>query len=129
MRFHGRPVERWIRQEKVEVVIRPGATLSPGKNIVDAHICHARNDASATTHNYFPQDITSLTVEVELPDSNITEQYYIIGTDIAEERKIDLTNVWGHVNLYAHGAGQAVAQLDLTYGVDYEPHKVGGIEV
>ncbi len=27
------------------------------------------------------------------------------------------------MNLYAHGAGQAVAQLDVTYGVDYEPFK------
>lgn len=32
--------------------------------------------------------------------------------------------MWGHVNLYAVGAGQAVAQLDVTYGVDYEPFKV-----
>ena len=38
--------------------------------------------------------------------------------------RIDLENVWGHVNLYAVGAGQAVAQLDVTYGVDYEPFKV-----
>ena len=35
-----------------------------------------------------------------------------------------MENVWGHVNLYAVGAGQAVAQLDVTYGVDYEPFKV-----
>ena len=32
--------------------------------------------------------------------------------------------MWGHVNLYAVGAGQAGAQLDVTYGVDYEPFKV-----
>ena len=38
--------------------------------------------------------------------------------------RIDLSNVWGHVNFYARGAGQAVAQLDVNYGVDYEPFKV-----
>ncbi len=38
--------------------------------------------------------------------------------------RVDLTSVWGHMNLFAHGAGQAVAQLDLTYGVDYEPGRV-----
>jgi hypothetical protein len=38
--------------------------------------------------------------------------------------RVDVTNVWGHMNLFAKGAGQAVAQLDLTYGVDYEPYKV-----
>ena len=38
--------------------------------------------------------------------------------------RIDLENVWGHVNLYARGAGQAVAQLDVNYGVDFEPFKV-----
>ena len=36
---------------------------------------------------------------------------------------MDAKNVWGHVNLFAHGAGQAVAQLDVSYGVDYEPFK------
>ena len=41
---------------------------------------------------------------------------------------VDVTNVWGHVNMYAKGAGQAVAQLDLTYGIDYEPFKVTFIE-
>ena len=38
--------------------------------------------------------------------------------------RIDATNVWGHVNIIAKGAGQAVAQLDVNYGVDYEPFKV-----
>lgn len=39
-------------------------------------------------------------------------------------RRMDLTNVWGHVYILAKGAGHAVAQLDVTYGVDYEPFKV-----
>ena len=37
---------------------------------------------------------------------------------------IEIKNVWGHVNVFARGAGQAVAQLDVNYGIDYEPFKV-----
>ena len=91
------------------------------------------------------KDITKLTVEVDLPDSNFTAANLITGKNIADGlrwelllaskidlpmnshslfTRIDLENVWGHVNLYAVGAGQAVAQLDVTYGVDYEPFKV-----
>ena len=29
-----------------------------------------------------------------------------------------------NVNMFARGAGQAVAQLDVNYGVDFEPFKV-----
>ena len=32
--------------------------------------------------------------------------------------------MWGHINLVANGAGQAIAQLDVNWGVDYEPFKV-----
>ena len=65
-------------------------------------------------------------MEVDLPDSNFTATNLITGQNIADGLRIDLENVWGHVNLYAAGAGQAVAQLDVTYGVDYEPFKVQG---
>ena len=37
---------------------------------------------------------------------------------------MEATNSWGHVNVFAKGAGHAVAQLDVDYGVDYEPFKV-----
>ena len=38
--------------------------------------------------------------------------------------RLDATNAWGHINIFAKGAGHAVAQLDVNYGVDYEPFKV-----
>ena len=38
-------------------------------------------------------------------------------------RQIDIPNVWGHVAYKATGAGQAVAQLDINAGIDYEPYK------
>ena len=43
---------------------------------------------------------------------------------LASSVAVDVDNVWGHVNLFARGAGQAVAQLDVTYGVDYQPFRV-----
>ena len=32
-----------------------------------------------------------------------------------------LTNMWGHLSITGHGSGQAIIQLDYSYGVDYEP--------
>ena len=63
---------------------------------------------------------------VDLPDSNITEEVEVnnAGGLLASGSLISVPNVWGHVNLFARGAGQAVAQLDLTYGVDYQPFRV-----
>ena len=67
-------------------------------------------------------------MELDLPDSNFTASYHIVGSKgIAADNRIDLENVWGHCNLVAHGAGQALAQLDLSYGVDFEPYKVGRV--
>ena len=69
------------------------------------------------------KDLTALSVDVDLPDSNLTETFHIRGdSDIARGRTVDLVNVWGHLNLFARGAGQAVAQLDVTYGVDWKPY-------
>jgi len=42
---------------------------------------------------------------------------------ISQLRKVQIPNVWGHIQFHATGAGQAVAQLDISYGVDYEPFK------
>merc|ERR1719278_1656364 len=68
------------------------------------------------SYNSRIKDITDLNVEVDIPDSNITMNYYIDG-------KVQIPNVWGHIQFHATGAGQAVAQLDISYGVDYEPFK------
>ena len=31
-----------------------------------------------------------------------------------------IPNVWGHVNVIGRGAGQAVMQLNVEYGIDWE---------
>lgn len=34
-----------------------------------------------------------------------------------------IPNVWGHVNVIGRGAGQAVMQLKVQYGIDWEDLK------
>jgi CD109 antigen len=76
------------------------------------------------SYNSRIKDITDLSVEVDAPDSNMTKIFHIKGEEnIAKLQRIDIPNVWGHINLVAHGAGQAIAQLDVNWGVDYEPFK------
>ena len=65
-------------------------------------------------------------MEVELPDSNITERVAVTGKEalgISKLRTINIPNVWGTMKFHATGAGQAVVQLDQNYGIDYEPNK------
>ena len=69
------------------------------------------------------KDITDLQIQVDLPDSNITETYHICTGNIIDTYTMEATNAWGHVNIFAKGAGHAIAQLDVDYGVDYEPKK------
>ena len=75
------------------------------------------------SYNSRIKDITDLTVEVEVAASNQTETIHITSKNIARLQRIDINNVWGHVNLVAKGAGQAIAQLDVNWGVDFEPFK------
>ena len=75
------------------------------------------------SYNNNIKDLTEMVVSVELPDSNITEQISISRNGISVDRTIDIPNVWGTVNLFAKGRGQALAQMDLTYGVDVESRR------
>jgi len=75
------------------------------------------------SYNNNMADLTQMVVTVDLPDSNITKNFEISKTGISTGLSVDIPNVWGHVNLFARGRGQALAQLDLTYGVDYEHHR------
>lgn len=36
---------------------------------------------------------------------------------------MQIPKVWGHVNIQGRGAGQAVVQLDVAYGVDWDEYK------
>ena len=63
------------------------------------------------SYNSRIKDITDLNVEVDIPDSNLTHTFHITGENIATLQRIDIPNVWGHINIVATGAGQAIAQL------------------
>jgi hypothetical protein len=67
------------------------------------------------------KDITDLHVEVDLPDSNTRMRIPISGeAGISQLRQIPITNIWGHVVILASGSGQALAQMDVVFGVDNE---------
>ncbi|XP_023330073.1 CD109 antigen [Eurytemora carolleeae] len=65
------------------------------------------------------KDLSNMFVTVEHPDSNLTETFHILREGVSTGIELPLENVWGHVNFKATGAGQSVAQLDITYGIDY----------
>ena len=69
------------------------------------------------------KDLTKMTVTVDLPDSNITEHFPISREGVSKGHSIDIPNVYGTINLFAAGRGQALAQLDLTWGVDVEARR------
>ena len=61
------------------------------------------------SYNSRIKDITDLSVIVDVPDSNVTKDFHITGNSaIARTQKMDIKNVWGHINLQAYGAGQAI---------------------
>ena len=75
------------------------------------------------SYNSRIKDLTNLNIEIDIPDSNITKHLKINGNTVSNLQKIDIPNVWGHINFHATGAGQAVAQMDINWGIDYEPFK------
>jgi hypothetical protein len=72
------------------------------------------------SYNSRIKDITDLNIEVNIPDSNIKTDIPISGEGISQLRQLSIPNVWGHVSMIARGAGQALAQMDVVFGVDHE---------
>ncbi|KAK4320554.1 hypothetical protein Pmani_008591 [Petrolisthes manimaculis] len=70
------------------------------------------------------RDVTDMSVILEhSANPNFTVNLHLTGEDnLAELRSFDLENVWGHISVTGHGAGQALVQLEYSYGVDYEPY-------
>ena len=72
------------------------------------------------SYNSRIKDITDINVEVDILDSNIKMNIPISSDGISQLRQISIPNVWGHVNIVASGSGQALAQMDVVFGVDHE---------
>ncbi|KAK8743670.1 hypothetical protein OTU49_001200, partial [Cherax quadricarinatus] len=69
------------------------------------------------------RDVTDMRVTLEhSANPNFTVDVYLGDSlDLAAMRSFDLENIWGHISVVGHGSGQALVQLDYSYGVDYEP--------
>ncbi|RXG55463.1 Complement C3 [Armadillidium vulgare] len=65
------------------------------------------------------RDVTDLKVDIETSsDQNFREQIRIEQPFVSAMQAIEIPNAWGHVLLTGRGAGQALAQLTTTWGVD-----------
>ncbi|CAG7731091.1 unnamed protein product [Allacma fusca] len=73
------------------------------------------------------RDITDMTVTVEFAsqseEDELSQIWSINPNNIITVQSFDIPQVWGHVNVIAKGAGQAVIQLDTSFGVDREEFK------
>lgn len=69
------------------------------------------------------RDVTDMRVTLEhSANPNFTVDVHLGNSlDLASMRSFDLENIWGHISVVGHGSGQALVQLDYSYGVDYEP--------
>jgi len=70
------------------------------------------------------RDITDMRVFVEPSASpNVSHNYNIQHDTLAAVHQFQIPNVWGHVNIIGEGAGQAVIQLKVQYGIDWNEMK------
>lgn len=75
------------------------------------------------------RDIMNMNCTFEVTAQPTTPlQVSITNVSSVSTHSYELENVWGHVNLIAKGSGQAVVQLDVSWGVDVlrfieQPHK------
>ncbi|XP_076046263.1 CD109 antigen-like [Oratosquilla oratoria] len=67
------------------------------------------------------RDLTDMRVTVEATGEygRASEEVTISNTSISKTSIIPIQNVWGLVNVVAHGAGQAILQLDVSWGIDW----------
>ncbi|XP_050702984.1 LOW QUALITY PROTEIN: CD109 antigen-like [Eriocheir sinensis] len=67
------------------------------------------------------RDVTDMRVVIEhSADPNFTVDVNN-NLELAELRSFELSNIWGHLSIVGHGSGQALVQLDYSFGVDVEP--------
>ncbi|PNF42789.1 hypothetical protein B7P43_G13621 [Cryptotermes secundus] len=67
------------------------------------------------------KDITDLAITLELPSTaGFRETVHIDNETFSDLQMFEVPNVWGHLNVISKGSGQAVVQMDINFGVDYE---------
>ncbi|XP_063601843.1 CD109 antigen-like [Penaeus indicus] len=67
------------------------------------------------------RDLTDMRVTVEATgeEGRVPHNVVISNRSVSQMHIIPIKNVWGLVNVVAHGAGQAILQLDVSYGIDW----------
>ncbi|KAK3858623.1 hypothetical protein Pcinc_035182 [Petrolisthes cinctipes] len=71
------------------------------------------------------RDITDMRVVIEATgeEGRASNKVFISNSNVSSMNIIPIQNVWGLVNIVANGAGQAILQLDVSYGVDWNELK------
>ncbi|KAK8397836.1 hypothetical protein O3P69_004560 [Scylla paramamosain] len=71
------------------------------------------------------RDITDMKVVIDATgeEGKPPHEVYISSMNVSKMSRIPLENVWGLVNIFATGGGQAILQLDVEYGVDWDGFK------
>ncbi|XP_014256603.1 CD109 antigen-like [Cimex lectularius] len=65
-------------------------------------------------------DITKMAISIDSSaDSELTHILHI-GNKSLMNKEIELRSIWGHLNILGQGAGLALVQMDLSYGVDVD---------
>ncbi|BES89109.1 Complement component [Nesidiocoris tenuis] len=65
-------------------------------------------------------DVTKMAVRITSPADSSVDHLMLIRnrTDISVSETIQMNKVWGHINVIGRGAGLALVQLQMSYGVD-----------
>ncbi|XP_045124583.1 C3 and PZP-like alpha-2-macroglobulin domain-containing protein 8 [Portunus trituberculatus] len=75
------------------------------------------------SHRARLRDVTNLDVRVEASSSpGFSEEVPITNQSISARHSFPIPRPWGHVYLEARGSGQAVAQMEITWGVDLDQY-------
>lgn len=73
------------------------------------------------SHRARLRDVTSLDVRIEASSTpGFSQAVPITNQSISARHSFQIPRPWGHVYLEAKGSGQAVAQMEMTWGVDLD---------
>ncbi|XP_050713228.1 CD109 antigen-like isoform X2 [Eriocheir sinensis] len=77
------------------------------------------------SHRARIRDITDMKITVEATgeEGRAPHEVFISPGNVSQMTSIPIENVWGMVNVFATGEGQAILQLDIEYGVDWSDFK------
>uniref|UniRef100_T1IN02 CD109 antigen n=1 Tax=Strigamia maritima TaxID=126957 RepID=T1IN02_STRMM len=68
------------------------------------------------------RDITDMDVSLESSASpGLSRVLHIDVNNLAQLQRMEIPNVWGHVQVFGRGSGLAILQMDVQYSIDYVP--------